>query len=40
MTNADWAVVHEAHKQWIADGKHLPYVCPVEGGSIRGWTSI
>lgn len=40
MTNADWAVVHEAHRKWLADGKNKDFVCPVEGGSIRGWTSI
>jgi hypothetical protein len=36
----DWVAHNEAHKQWILDGKHLDFKCPVEGGSIRGWTSI
>jgi hypothetical protein len=36
----DWAAVNAAHRQWIADGKHLTFICPIEGGSIRGWTSI
>jgi hypothetical protein len=36
----DWVAYNAAHRQWIADGKNLPFVCPLEGGSIRGWTSI
>ena len=40
MSDPNWEAINEAHRQWIADGKHLAYICPVEGGSIRGWTSI
>lgn len=36
----DWAAINAAHRQWIADGKHLAFICPIEGGSIRVWTSI
>jgi hypothetical protein len=36
----DWAAANAAHRQWILDGKHLAFICPIEGGSIRGWTSI
>jgi hypothetical protein len=36
----DWVAINAAHRQWILDGKHLPFICPVEGGSIRDWTSI
>jgi len=39
-SDIDWAAHNAAHRQWITDGKHLPFKCPVEGGSIRGWTSI
>jgi hypothetical protein len=36
----DWAAINTAHRQWIRDGKHLAFKCPIDGGSIRGWTSI
>jgi len=40
VNDIDWAVINAAHRKWIAEGKHLPFICPVEGGSIRDWTSI
>lgn len=36
----DWQLQIDLYKKWIEDGNHLQYKCPIEGGSIRGWTSI
>jgi len=27
-SDIDWAAHNAAHRQWIADGKHLPFKCP------------
>lgn len=40
LSDPDWAAINAAHRQWILDGKHLAFKCPIDGGSIRGWTSI
>ena len=40
MNDIDWVAHNAAHRQWIAEGKHLVFVCPECGGTIRDWTSI
>lgn len=40
LSDPDWDAINAAHRQWIRDGKHLAFKCPIDGGSIRGWTSI
>jgi len=36
----DWAYANKLHKDWIAEGKADWSICPVEGGTLRGWWSI
>lgn len=36
----DWALERELRRDWVESGKAAWSVCPVEGGTIRGWWSI
>lgn len=36
----DWVKEASLRKRWYDEGKHLGSICPVEGGTIRGWWSI
>ena len=36
----DWAEQSRLHREWIAQGKAEWSICPVEGGTLRGWWSI
>lgn len=27
-------------QEYYKNGKHLEFVCPIDGGTIRGWWSI
>lgn len=36
----DYERDHKLFKEYYESGKHLEYVCPLDGGTIRGWWSI
>ena len=36
----DWESINLEIKEHYATGSHLHSICPVEGGTIRGWWSI
>ena len=36
----DWQQHAELHRQWLREGRADWSICPVEGGTLRGWWSI
>lgn len=36
----DWVREARLHREWIEEGKADWSICPVEGGTLRGWWSI
>jgi hypothetical protein len=36
----DWQLEQQIVKEWRVSGKAKEVLCPVEGGTLRGWWSI
>jgi len=36
----DWSISARELRRHYDEGRNSEYICPVEGGTIRGWWSI